>query len=335
MYESDTSNQTLKLPDFGFHLPELMPDEFFSGYFGRFSQLNGFKNVNQAKVFIKTNIKRLHPKFKYVPAIWGMAQIHGVDVNVLIQQHTLLPLLARISKPENKIPPNKLSTTLNYLYSCNINHIKAYPCLCTECTKEDVGYWGFSYWRRSHQLPGVDWCTKHNTPLVTIDVQDAFSRIPSWFIHQDQDEFIVSQATKPNQFQQKYIQIIQDACEINFPLDHKIMKALLMQALTKKLGPRPRSDIFNGLDQLMTHQLPIEWMQSHFPKLISQYQNNGVNRFYNMLESNSNAKTLINYMLMAAVLFDNGDDAMLTIIKQHKEQAITSSKNLDSIDAHN
>lgn len=36
---------------------------------------------------------------------------------------------------------------------------------CNECACEDVEKLGFSWYRQGHQLPGIDWCLKHECPL--------------------------------------------------------------------------------------------------------------------------------------------------------------------------
>lgn len=38
---------------------------------------------------------------------------------------------------------------------------------CAKCATNDLRLRGRSYWRRSHQIPGVCWCSKHKSPLLT------------------------------------------------------------------------------------------------------------------------------------------------------------------------
>jgi hypothetical protein len=38
---------------------------------------------------------------------------------------------------------------------------------CPACAKEDIEATGFAWFRRLHQLPGVDWCLHHSHPLHT------------------------------------------------------------------------------------------------------------------------------------------------------------------------
>jgi hypothetical protein len=40
---------------------------------------------------------------------------------------------------------------------------------CPKCIEEDCDFHGLSYWRRSHQLPGVNHCLKHSVSLYMVD----------------------------------------------------------------------------------------------------------------------------------------------------------------------
>jgi hypothetical protein len=40
------------------------------------------------------------------------------------------------------------------------------PVACPQCTDEDLRQFGFTWWRRSHQLPGIGRCHKHGCALV-------------------------------------------------------------------------------------------------------------------------------------------------------------------------
>lgn len=53
---------------------------------------------------------------------------------------------------------------------------------CSSCISEDVNLYGWAYWRRSHQLPGVWLCPKHYEPLKVSPVkQDQVARF-SWVL---------------------------------------------------------------------------------------------------------------------------------------------------------
>jgi hypothetical protein len=41
---------------------------------------------------------------------------------------------------------------------------------CPQCVSQDIEEHKFSYWRRTHQLPGIPWCMKHGTQLLNASV---------------------------------------------------------------------------------------------------------------------------------------------------------------------
>ena len=52
------------------------------------------------------------------------------------------------------------------------------PRLCQACVEEDLGFWGFSYWRRNHQVRGVDCCPKHGVLLHQVDSSEGLALFP-------------------------------------------------------------------------------------------------------------------------------------------------------------
>lgn len=326
---SQSNSSKVDLSKFGFHIPELMPDEFFSGYFGRFSIINSYLSMTEARLSLRNKLRRIYPELTTVPAIWAIAQIYEVDVDILIQQNTLMPLLSRISKPATMSQINKTKAVINLIKRRGVGIIKDHPCLCENCVIEDISYWGFSYWRRSHQLPGVDWCTKHNSTLIEADDIDAFSNQPAWFMAKGPDKLQSDEPIELSPLLQRYAQLIQDACEIDFVLEHKILKKLLMKAFIKKRGAGHYWRIFDGLEQLMGSEFPVAWVQKHFPKLVSTYQNDGLTSYNNILECNSAYTQLTNYMLMTALLYDDADEAMFAISRLHLDKLSVYFPNLE------
>jgi hypothetical protein len=53
---------------------------------------------------------------------------------------------------------------------------------CKECVRSDEEKIGYSYWRRSHQIPGIHRCANHDKhPLSQVGAKSAFLELPgSW-----------------------------------------------------------------------------------------------------------------------------------------------------------
>ncbi len=69
-----------------------------------------------------------------------------------------------------------------FLY-CNVVGLAIVPygydhLLCESCVEQDLREFGYSFWRRSHQLPGVYFCSDHGRALLCFEGREAFRSAP-------------------------------------------------------------------------------------------------------------------------------------------------------------
>lgn len=96
----------------------------------------------------------------------GIARAFGMDLEEFIRNHTLLPYTTAFM-PQHDRDRIVTSVLANHHNICTaaisqnatkaISHLK----LCATCKAEDLKRYGETYWRRSHQLPGVLLCSTH------------------------------------------------------------------------------------------------------------------------------------------------------------------------------
>ncbi|MDQ8734248.1 TnsD family transposase [Paenibacillus sp. LHD-38] len=94
----------------------------------------------------------------------------------IIRDLTLLPLYApfmpieRLDKAIHKMKENgDVHTTIGVMASAI--PVSRYMRYCSSCYKEDEMNFGQSYWHRSHQVPGVNACDKHQIRLLDSKLQ--------------------------------------------------------------------------------------------------------------------------------------------------------------------
>ena len=83
-------------------------------------------------------------------------------------QHTHAPWNSSFSRDTdaNKGPTHSAAEPTPTRLRVPVNYLR----YCPECIEEDLKFWNFSYWRKSHHFPGVDWYTKHFLSLIHISM---------------------------------------------------------------------------------------------------------------------------------------------------------------------
>lgn len=100
----------------------------------------------------------------------GVAAAFGFGLEEFLHEHTLYPYTTAFWRSEDRAAMTR--KLLNPTVYMNVSFLsqnsgKAVDSLrfCPGCVSEDAMQYGESYWKRSHQLPGVSYCVKHEEPL--------------------------------------------------------------------------------------------------------------------------------------------------------------------------
>lgn len=148
------------------HFPELHPDELLMGYIGRVARLN---YVTRGQLQSAVHQRFGDVQWTGARKTWSvpLASALGLSVPELLTGHTLEPLI-RVNCPP--IAPYRDAPLdhghLPAIQQAEVSVQGRKLRLCSSCVREDLGFWGYSYWRRSHQLHGVRWCLKHRCGLL-------------------------------------------------------------------------------------------------------------------------------------------------------------------------
>lgn len=137
-----------------------MPDEFCRGHIGRLRQLNFFNSSIDYLKSVSLLYRESHGKTGTTRPLVAVASLNKIPVHSYILLHTLLPITNLIVKGGELDPDMILSNYTASAYGLSKTHQGGY--FCDQCIREDIDFWGYSYWRRSHQIPGVHCCEKHN-----------------------------------------------------------------------------------------------------------------------------------------------------------------------------
>lgn len=153
-----------------------LPDELAHGYLGRIRAINLLSSSEKAASALLDSYLTKDALPDKARRVASLAAAANLSLQTFCQHHTFIPFLRTASNIGPGIPHGS-STQLPLIESLAFRLLLPDAMACRQCIAEDLEFWGFSYWRRRHQLPGVVWCDKHHEPLFEAD--KGFDHCPS------------------------------------------------------------------------------------------------------------------------------------------------------------
>lgn len=160
------------------HIPTLFPDELIDGQFGRFTALNAIDGRPAAVKTLRAAYGNPQDHWRPPTVTSLMARALGLDPTLVTRDHSLIPV-------QRLVTHGPYRQRHGDQYFCHRERVaesaalRAGAYMCPDCIEEDLGFWGVSYWRRSHQFAGVSWCMKHEVPLWIDPCPNATLRQPA------------------------------------------------------------------------------------------------------------------------------------------------------------
>ncbi|BFT69419.1 TnsD family Tn7-like transposition protein [Paenibacillus sp. P36] len=150
--------------------PEMLPDELFYSCCSRYHNESGNETTSQTmkELFGNTGLKitcmfpsHLDNFVKRYNSKWGRISNHDILMN-----HTNYPLFRLFLGREQsemilKMIGGNLKFRPHFILGIKNNLWEQELSFCSDCVKEDDLIYGFPYWHRLHQAPGVLFCPRH------------------------------------------------------------------------------------------------------------------------------------------------------------------------------
>ena len=155
-------------------LPKPYPDEVVGGVVERACYQSGMSIKRMVQSLFGNS--RSHLSFLMGSDLSNLAHTMGIDPEELLTLHTMYPYAVAYMPPgeHRKVRSKCLQRDDNECIGSitkNVSHSVSSRRLCPQCLSEDLKHYGETYWRRSHLLPGVFSCIKHQAELVETDVR--------------------------------------------------------------------------------------------------------------------------------------------------------------------
>ena len=200
----------------------------------------------------------------------AVASLNNIPIQSYLLLHTLLPITNLIIKEDELDPEMTWSNYIVSAHGLSKNHRGGY--FCDQCIREDIDFWGYSYWRRSHQILGVHCCEKHNLhplrhalSIATFDYSPDF-----WSSDKKVKASIYAGQFRESNSIQKYGAACQSLLDNHVAWDIKHIKMQLQERL--KLPEF--ENLFNKmhrtpLSKILLERYPSQFLNEMIPSFIS------------------------------------------------------------------
>lgn len=303
-------------------IPAILPDEFAPGYMGRIAVLNGLKNPRRVQRLLHIQASATKTNDWQPPVVDTLAELAERDISDFVCNHTLVPFYSAV---RNKMQPHGYAgrERSGPLYQLGLKADKTGPYQCAACVREDLHFWGFAYWRRSHQVPGVTHCTKHLTKLESVKGA-SFGNLPRALEKPSNpkcEEFPLAPALT------KYSEISNGLLEVSSTLPRL--------HVTRCLADRARILGIRGiptgnrpvLSDLALEQMPKKWLEDFFPSIASKTKGSFVHPFDYICVSGSKLMQPACYPLAATLLYDTAEDALRALCNVNEDLSLRRKTN--------
>ncbi|MGR3969679.1 TnsD family Tn7-like transposition protein [Shewanella sp. 1180_01] len=172
-------------------LPLAFPNEILFSRLVRHFTLTGMTIENYLSTVFDNHKVTIHP---YLTA--GLSQLSKFSLESsveLMSDQTLAPLFIHfLPSYQSTISTGLVSSNAAYaIRACQLTSVKEKESLsikfCPQCAIENIQEFGTSYWHRSHQIPGIESCYKHQVWLVHLPLVER-SKLSHGFLPQVENQ---------------------------------------------------------------------------------------------------------------------------------------------------
>lgn len=305
-------NDSLQLSarDLHLNLPTPMPDEFAAGLAGRLARLNGISSTKQ----LISLLRQEHSNNKQTPATWILASALSMEVHAFAAAHTLLPVRYPISGYVGLPSEANALKHRAKLMGMTTGHPNIF--FCIECAKEHILLSGFSYWKRQHQLEGLEWCLVHRLPLIKRLSSDAYVQ-PHTTTGVNTDN-LISQVELESEVLNQLFKIQLEWLSSSEPIALEAWGEVISKRC-ESLGLR-RGEVGRRTtaSDVIRDRLPMSWLQRYMPEIVNKAPGQFLRKIDGAcIDKHVTYPSLACAALLAA-LFDSAEQALKQLREAHQ-----------------
>lgn len=288
-----------------------MPNELAIAHEGRMGWVNGCMSPTELNAVLKQAIISRGCEPAGMPKLHQLALVSNMTCTDYARQHSMLPVL-RVAAKVNVEVLHGSESGGNYSRRLGMLTQRRGAYCCVDCIKDDLEFWHFSWFRRTHQMIGVDWCSLHGTVLSQVDDPNPFRCVP----HKWRDDSKLS-TLKPcvdllptDGFLRRYVDISAALLERDRPLPvaaangRLALRARALGLRTSRSGQRPL------ISDELCKQVPALWLHQNLPNWAEKTPNSYFQRIDALAASRGIPVGGEVYVMVMAALYESTEDAL-------------------------
>jgi TniQ len=273
------------------NIPVPFPDECARGYMFRISALHAKKNA------YVTNL---------LPTL---VRVTGLDLEQWIKKHTHIGYMRYVSTEFFGQDISRHADVMTNTRVLSGGTPLSGARMCTECIEDDVDRYGVSYWKRLHQLPGIDFCIRHEKGLSTFRTYVDIHNLPLRFFKDPTIDEVDIYALLEREAYQRFLALSQIALNAVVP----IATGSMGRAFTKRFNAL-HSGSRTSLKELLLCTFPHEWLERHFRIYADTERVWPTIDYFSKI--NHHIQAIPYYLLVMALLWDDPNEAVQACLQE-------------------
>lgn len=244
-------------------ISEFLDDELLEGYLGRLAILNDHTGRLMLTQRLAKHVKKIKPH-KQIPSdlVVQVAASHDCSVRQVLKHHTLWTLTSALNRQRNQARDKKICSRFVINLWPYLLPDKRYLRICPTCAQEDLEQRSFSYWRRSHQLPGRFFCPVHGNELRWATHPKALDVMPHDLLDEAQPfSSAVLIDAKNNEHVEKALLVCEHIIKTGDELRHTNYHPRLLEALRQQGICPDRTRDYNKFWQQLVKAFGPSWLE--------------------------------------------------------------------------
>lgn len=248
-------------------------DELAKGHLGRWKMINCIQSNAACMEVMRDKFVQSRLGSRTTPFLHVLANFSGLENRDYERLHSMMPFMSFAVKDNLRTADGGWT---HQIARWGLLTPRKLAFMCPACIHEDKEDLGYSYWRRSHQLPSSFWCDKHpNERLHWAKTDTPFDRLPEHWLEESKTE---AQSIPEDIREHPGVQKFEEACQHMLAAGScrsvKLVRGLLCsKAHLRGLATgcnhnRPIKGI--RFSDLVKKEFPVDFLQAIFPGIMDK-----------------------------------------------------------------